>query len=142
MADADAGFEIFPVTADKGIRAWGADRKSVFRQAALGLWSLMIDPATVTARSTIPLAVEAEDQEALLVAWLNELLYLYDAKRFIGADCTILALAEARMAAEVQGETADRAQHVVVGHVKAVTYHQLHVGRTPTGWEARVVVDV
>ncbi len=142
MADADAGFEIFPVTADKGIRAWGSDRESVFRQAALGLWSLMIEPATATARFAVPVAVEADDQEALLVAWLNELLYLYDAKRFIGADCTIRALTEGHLEAEVRGETADRQQHVVVGQVKAVTYHQLHVGPTANGWEGRVVVDV
>jgi SHS2 domain-containing protein len=34
------------------------------------------------------------------------------------------------------------ARHVIVGHVKAVTYHQLSVGQTALGWEARVVVDV
>jgi SHS2 domain-containing protein len=142
MADTDAGFEIFAVTADKGIRAWGADRKSVFRQAALGLWSLMIDPATVECRSIIPVAVEADDQEALLVVWLNELLYLYEAKVFIGGDCAPQSLTETRLVAEVRGETVDRTRHVILSHVKAVTYHQLHVGSTATGWEARVVVDV
>jgi SHS2 domain-containing protein len=142
MADADSGFEIFAVTADKGIRAWGADRTSVFRQAARALWSLMIDPATVECRSTIPVAVEAEDQEALLVVWLNELLYVYEAKAFIGGDCTVHGLTDTRLVAEVQGEAVERPRHVILSHVKAVTYHQLQVGPTATGWEARVVVDV
>ena len=94
MDDTSAGFEIIAVTADKGIRAWGPDRPSVFRQAALGLWSLMIEPATVECRSVVPIAVEAEDQEALLVAWLNELLYLYEAKGFIGGDCAAQSLTD------------------------------------------------
>ena len=142
MAGMDAGFEIFAVTADKGIRAWGADRKSVFRHAALGLWSLMIDPATVKRRSRIQVAAEAEDQETLLVAWLNELLYLYEAKGFIGADCAAGSLTETHLDAEVWGEAVETTRHVILSHVKAVTYHQLHVRPTAAGWEAQVVVDV
>jgi SHS2 domain-containing protein len=87
-------------------------------------------------------AVEAADQEALLVAWLNELLYLYEAKGLIGRDCTVLSLTDTRLEAEVHGETVDATRHVIVGHVKAVTYHQLRVGPTVDGWEAQVVVDV
>ena len=89
-----------------------------------------------------PVSVEASDREALLVAWLNELVYLYEAKELIGADCRIVSLTETSLNAEVWGETLDRSRHVIVGHVKAVTYHQLHVGPTAKGWEARVVVDV
>jgi SHS2 domain-containing protein len=139
---ADAGFEIFPVTADKGIRAWGADPRTAFRHAARALWSLLIDPATVERRYMISVEVEAADQETLLVAWLNELLYLYEARGLIGSDCTVRSLTDTRLEAEVWGETADRSRHVIVGHVKAATYHQLHVGATGDGWEARVVVDV
>ncbi len=142
MADTDAGFEIFAVTADMGIRAWAVDRGGVFRQAALALWSLMVDPATVECRSVVPVAVEAEDQETLLVGWLNELLYLYEAKGFIGRDCTAHSLTETRFVAEVAGEAVERTRHVILSHVKAVTYHQLHVGPTARGWEARVVADV
>ncbi len=142
MAHADSGFEIFAVTADKGIRAWGAGPQEAFRQAARALWGLMVEPAGVEPRRTIPVAVEAADREALLVAWLNELLYLYDARGFIGQDCTISGLTETHLDAELAGETVDLARHVVVSHVKAVTYHQLHVGPTEKGWEAQVVVDV
>jgi len=141
-AEADAGFEIFAVTADKGIRGWGADPAAAFRQAACALWSLMIDPSDVTSRHMTPVAVEAMDREALLVAWLNELLYLYEARGLIGADCSVLSVTETHLDAEVWGETVDRTRHVVVGHVKAVTYHQLHVGPAEGRWEASVVVDV
>ena len=141
-ADMAAGFEIFAVTADKGIRAWGPDRTSVFRQAALGLWSLMVDPVAVARRHMTPVTVDAADRETLLVAWLNELLYLYEAKDVIGADCAILSLTATHLDAEVLGEAVDTTRHAVMSHVKAATYHQLRVGPTADGWEARVVVDV
>jgi SHS2 domain-containing protein len=102
----------------------------------------MIETADVTGRHMTPVAVEAGDREGLLVAWLNELLYLYEVRGLIGADCTVLSLTETHLDAEVWGETVDRTRHVIVGHVKAVTYHQLHVGHAAGRWEASVVVDV
>jgi SHS2 domain-containing protein len=138
----ESGFEIFEVTADQGIHAWAPDLPGLFRVTALGLWSLMVEPAGVGSVRSVPVTVEAPDRELLLVAWLNELLYLHEVEAIAGADVRIEALTETRLQATVQGETLDPSRHRVVGHVKAVTYHDLRVAATPGGWEARVVVDV
>jgi SHS2 domain-containing protein len=142
MSEPDAGLEIIDVTADKGIRAWGRTPAEAFEQSARALWSLMIEPAGVKAERAIRASVEASDAEALLVAWLNDLLYLYETQWLIGADCRMLSWTETRLDAEVRGETVDRQRHTIVGHVKAVTYHQLHVEQAAGRWEVRVVVDV
>ena len=142
MVEADAGYAIFAVTADKGIHAWGPDLPEAFRQAALGLWSLMVDPATVRPRREVSLTAEAGDREALLVAWLNELLYLYEAHGFVAADCAVRVVTEHAVSAVVRGEDADPDRHAPIGHVKAATYHLLRVAPGARGWEARVVVDV
>jgi len=136
------GFEIFPVTADKGIRAWGRDLAGLFVNAARGLWSLMLEPGTVRRERMIPVEVEAADRETLLVAWLNEMLYLYETREFVMADCAIRTLTDTALTGEMWGEPLDRARHPMVGHVKAVTYHLLQVRPTPQGWEGQVVVDV
>ena len=136
------GFEIFPLTADKGIRAWGRDLAELFVSAARGLWSLMVEPGTVRRVRMLPVEVEAADRETLLVAWLNELLYLHEAEEFVMADCSILSMADTALSAEVWGESVDRVRHPMVGHVKAVTYHRLLVRPTAEGWEGQVVVDV
>jgi len=136
------GFEFFAVTADTGIRAWGPDLPAVFRQAARALWSLLVETTSVERRQTVGVSVEAGDRDALLVAWLNELLYLYETQGLVGAGCAIRSMTDTGLSAEVWGEAVDRARHTIVSHVKAVTYHQLHVGRTASGWEAQVVVDV
>ena len=135
-------FEIYAVTADKGIRAWGRDLAAVFVNAAHGLWSLMVEAGSVRPERMVPLRVEAGDREALLVAWLNELLYIHEVEEFVAAEFAIPHLSDTTLEAEVWGERIDRARHAMVGHVKAVTYHQLRIDRTDDGWQAQVVVDV
>jgi SHS2 domain-containing protein len=137
-----AGFEIFAITADQGIRAWGRDLPEVFVNAARGMWSLMVEAGTARADRMLPVRVEASDRETLLVAWLNELLYLHEVEEFAAAKFTITHFSDTRLEAEVWGERVDRARHPLVGHVKAVTYHLLRVRPAGGGWEAQVVVDV
>jgi SHS2 domain-containing protein len=137
-----AGFEIFAVTADKGIRAWGRDLPAVFVNAARAMWSLMVEPGTARSTRMLPVKVEAADRETLLAAWLNELLFLHEVEGFVAAEFVITHLAETRLEAEVWGERVDRERHPLVGHVKAATYHMLRILPTDAGWEAQVVVDV
>jgi SHS2 domain-containing protein len=141
MRDA-VGFEIFAVTADKGIRAWGRNLPEVFVNVARGMWSLMVEPGTARAEQMLPVKVEASDRETLLVAWLNELLYLHEVEEFVAAEFAIRHLSDTMLEAEVWGEKVDRARHPLVGHVKAATYHLLRVQPAKGGWEAQVVVDV
>ncbi len=141
MHDA-GGFEIFAVTADKGIRAWGRDLPELFVSAARGMWSLMVEPGTARRERMFPVKVEAGDRETLLVAWLNELLYLHEVEGFVAAGYAIRHLSDTTLEADVWGEGVDRERHPLVGHVKAATYHLLRVQPAEGGWEARVVVDV
>src|SRR5574341_2097060 len=141
MRDA-GGFEVFAVTADKGVRAWGKDLPEVFANAARGMWSLMVEPGKAQRREMLPVTLEATDRETLLVAWLNELLYLYEVEGFVAADFAVRDVTDTRLEAGVWGERADWTRHPLVGHVKAATYHLLHVRPTNGGWEAQVVVDV
>jgi SHS2 domain-containing protein len=137
-----AGFEIFAVTADVGILAWGPTLPAVFREAARGLWSLMVEAGRVECREWVRVSATAGDRETLLVAWLNELVFLGEARHFAAGEWRIRSLGETALEAEVGGETLDPARHLRLGHVKAATYHDLAVVPTRTGWEARVIVDV
>jgi SHS2 domain-containing protein len=140
--DKATGYEIFAVTADKGIRARGRNLAEVFVNAARGMWSLMAEPGTVRRELKFPVIVEAGDREALLVAWLNELLYLHEAENFVAADFSIANLSDTVLEGEVWGERVDRTRHPPLGQVKAVTYYLLQVQSTAGGWQGQVVVDV
>ncbi len=104
--------------------------------------------ATITDRrilrpkETREITVEAPDREALLVAWLNYLLYLYDVEGFLGRDFAVLALDSEKLTARARGEVFDPERHVSKTAVKAATYHQLEVRPTGDGWQATVILDL
>ena len=76
------------------------------------------------------------------MAWLNELLYLYEAHGFVAADCAVRVDTEYALSAVVRGEDVNPDRHVPIGHVKAATYHLLRVAPGTRGWEVQAVVDV
>jgi SHS2 domain-containing protein len=137
------GYDLFDHTADVGVRAWGGSEELVFEEAARGMFSLVCDPRTVGGVEKLSVRVEAPsaDHELLLVAWLNELLYLFESRRMVFSDFRILELGDDGLTAEVAGEKMGP-RHAVCGGVKAATYHGLKLAKTGDGWEAEVILDV
>jgi SHS2 domain-containing protein len=81
---------------------------------------------------------EAPDREALLVAWLNELVYLADAKQWLPNDFEALEVTPTRCRMRVRGAPAPGFS----GQIKAATHHALAIRDSLEGLEARVVLDV
>ncbi|HSD49022.1 MAG TPA: archease [Actinomycetota bacterium] len=137
---APAGFELLEHTADIGIRAWGPDASVALTQAALALAELMgIRISGPGTRRRI--RVTARDPPGLLVALLDELLWIHESEGagFVGLD--VIGLSERNLVAELETGPAP-AQPAGIG-VKAATYHQLAVQpRADGGVEARVFLDV
>lgn len=136
-------FETFEHTADIGLLARGRTLEEVFVRAAEGLVDLMVDPEGLREDIRLEVTVSAPDREALLVAWLNELLYLLDTRGFLPRRFRITRLGETEVAAELVGDTVDRSRHAVRRMVKAATYHGLRLAQTDGHvWEARVILDL
>ena len=135
----ERGYEILEHTADVGLRAWGPDLSAVFEQAALGLIAIMGEGrGPVTRREEIRL--DAPDDVALLVDWLSEVLFLFDARSFVPRDIRA-SVASGGVVAEIDGSDAQRFEQAGPA-VKAVTYHDAVVRPTSDGYEARVYLDV
>ena len=79
--------------------------------------------------------LQAPDRGALLVQWLEELVFLADTDRFVPEEADI-TLGEV-MEATVRGRIGDPRPLV-----KAVTYHGLEFEPFGDGWHAKVVLDV
>ena len=88
------------------------------------------------------MSLTAIDREALLVDWLNHLLYLFDLDGFLGRDFQVESLTPERLKARVTGESFDPARHPARTGVKAATFHQLSIVPVKDGWEATVVLDL
>ncbi len=135
-------FDILEHTADAGIVAYGADMREAFANAAYGMFCLVADLEQVAEKTVRHVEVEASDREALVVAWLNELLYLFDVERIVLRRFDILELSDTRLAADVRGEEADASRHRLKGGVKAATYHMLSVSEDRGRCSIRVIFDV
>jgi SHS2 domain-containing protein len=137
-----AGFRLLAHTADIGLEARAPSRGELFIAAAEGVKSLLFgeSPAEPTLRREVRL--RAGNGTELLVAWLNEILFLCEADRLVPAAFEIVALGETDVAAVITGEVYDPARHVVERTAKAVTYHRLVVEEREKGWYARVYIDL
>jgi SHS2 domain-containing protein len=84
------------------------------------------------------LELAAGDLAALLADWLDELVYLADAQRFVPEGVAAFELADASLRATVRGHRGEPG-----ALVKAVTRHRLAFEPAgAAGWRARVVLDV
>lgn len=136
-----ARFEIIDHTADIGIIAYGRDEKEVFATAAYAMFSLIAELDGVDGTLCREIEVTADDKEALLVAWLNELLYLFDTEHVIFNGFEVMNLEERRLRANAYGEKFDPLRHVLKTQVKAATYHMLKVEKG-NGFRAQIIFDV
>jgi SHS2 domain-containing protein len=134
-------YEILEHTADVGIEATGASPEEVFEAAARGLAELLGAwfPGEGQPR---PVVVEASDRDALLVAWLDELLYLREAHDLVFGGFAVPSLSEGDLEATVRAGPAGEREVEGVG-IKAATFHRLEVSPQPDGsWRGRVYLDV
>ena len=142
MAESGGGFEAFEHTADLGLRVWGRRLEDLFEQAAAGLIDLLVNPCTVRPLERRTFEVEGEEPEDLLVAWLEEILFAFDAEGFAPATAEVECCRAGLLRGALCGERLDPQRHELRRAVKAVTYHDLQVRATDEGYEVRIVFDV
>ena len=131
-----------PHTADLAWRLWGASLPELFENAGCALSATLTDRRYLRRRATREVSLAAGDREALLVDWLNHLLYLFDLDGFLGRDFQVVSLTDERLAARVTGESFDPDRHPEKTAVKAATFHQLEIVPVKDGWQATVVLDL
>ena len=138
MTDLANSFEEIEHTADWAYRVRGENLAQLFIQAALGLYALVGMQLGSGERIARSLQLKAIDRESLLIAWLNELLYLHESEGLGLEQITIQHLDETRIQAEVIGAPTQQ----WLKDIKAVTYHNLAIRETESGLEVTLVLDV
>lgn len=132
----------FDHTADLGIEVFGGTAGELFTNAAFAIFDLITDLKCVEPRETRTIKVEGVDMDDLLVNFLREALYLFNGERWLAKKFTLLEFEDNRLAAEARGEPFDPGRHRIETELKAVTYHQLGIRKTPEGFTTKVVFDV
>jgi SHS2 domain-containing protein len=135
-------FEILEHPSDLGIEAHGDSIQELFRNAARGLMSVIAGASRIEPQQEKSVFIPAIDRENLMVRWLTEILYLYDAEKFLTADVKYETLNDTLLKATLLGEPYDASKHELKLDVKAITYHQLSISERNGMWTARIFVDI
>jgi SHS2 domain-containing protein len=136
------GFTLREHTADVAVEATGSDLSAVFGAVADGLAAAMCDDIPSTGGERFAVEVTAENREALLFDYLDELIYERDVRNVLPVDNDAAVREEAdRWAVEASARGVDLAA-VDAREVKAVTYSEMRLEPTDDGWLAYVVFDV
>lgn len=88
------------------------------------------EPETIT--------LHARDREALLVDWLNELIFRVETGRRLYGDLRVDLLTDEELVATVRGAPANLARTLV----KAASFHGLSIESDARGHTATVVLDI
>ena len=125
--------------ADWAIEVWGQDLAALFEHAAVALFEMQGADLTAEPTVTVVASCQGMDLETLLVAWLNELLYLSEMNDalFTRFQVAIAGDLEPTLTASVRG-VPGRGH---LAHVKAITYYHLTVEQGAEGWRATVTFD-
>lgn len=135
-------YELLEHTADAGVIAHGESLAEAFCHAAEGMYSLMVDPATVEERESRQIAVTAEDSEGLLIAWLLELLFLTETQDMVFRRFALEEIGPTELRGWAYGESLDRSRHRTGVGVKAVTRHMMEIAPEDGGYRVRVLFDI
>ena len=136
-------FRFLEHTADMGMEVAGKTLEELFIHAADGLREMIFGKVSaVPGDREERIALEGEDVEELLVCWLNELLFLFETRRFIPLVCRMERIGTEGLRATVGGTTFAEGRFRVLREVKAVTYHRLTVRKMNQGWQASLYVDL
>jgi SHS2 domain-containing protein len=131
-------------TADAKFQAFGATLEQAFANAALAVASLMWDPEGVSASHTEEVRVSGNDLKQLLMAFLEEILFLLETRGFLlhaAEDVRIRSGEQGlELLAVLKGDEGV-GKYETFGDVKAVTYNDMEI-ETGDAPMVQVVVDM
>ena len=127
-------YRFFPHTGDAAALLEAPDEPGLRAAGVAALRELLVGDSPVASESERRISPSGHDPAERLIHFLREVLYLYDAERFVPAEAS---------PGGVRGEPFQAGRHRAIREVKAVTYHGVEVRRSEDGTlRASVVFDL
>ncbi|WP_135824346.1 archease [Halorussus ruber] len=143
-------YELRDHTADVAVEATGPTLESVFAAAGDGLAAAMCEEIPEAGGERFEFEVRAEGREALLFDYLDDLIYERDVRSVLPVDNEVEIREPER--GDEDGESGEWALEasarglpladISAREIKAVTYSEMALEETESGWRAYVVFDV
>jgi SHS2 domain-containing protein len=142
MPESPKPYEIFEHTADIGLHAFGSTLSELFVHAAQGMESLLVPTEQVRVVTSRQITVNGHDTTSLLIAWLSELIFLFDTEYLLFHDFVIEVISDTQLTGWASGEPYDRERHDLSSAIKAVTWHEAAITRVDDRYQARIIFDL
>ncbi len=140
MNDSESGHRTVPHTADLRVEAWAPTREGCIAQAVLGTVDSFLDTSAGHPDHTHRCRLAGHSDEDLLVAVLDEVVYLLDTENEAPVD---VELEPIDAGVDVRFAMCDATRLPQIGAVpKAVSLHEVCIAPGPRGWRCSVTVDV
>lgn len=130
-------YKFLPHPSDIKIRAYGDSLAEVFINAALGMMAYLYGENQSAITTNKQIEISGDNYESLLINWLAQILALSAINHSPCVSFTIKKFDEFKIIAEVA-----LGKGKADNEIKAVTYHELSLKQTKSGWEATVVYDI
>ena len=135
-------FEIINHKADIGLAVYGRSLGELMANAAEGMFSLMTDISRIGNSTVRRIELRNDDEETLLVEWLNELLLVFEVERLLFSSFDVTVEVGNRLLADCRGEKFNPTKHSVNREIKAATYHNLNIVRGADGYSVKIIFDI
>ena len=139
-------FKFLEHTADAFVEAYGSSLEEAFESAGLAFTDVMTTLETVEAKTEASFVLEAQDEEALLYSWLEELLLEFELKQLLFSRFEVSKIQKTddgfKLTAKAWGETYDSERHVSKVGVKAATYHMMQIIKQKDAIVLRFLLDI
>jgi SHS2 domain-containing protein len=124
------------------LRAYGNTLAELFIHAAQGMESLMVPPEQLQAPTSREIEATGHDAISLLIAWLDELILLFDTEFLLFRSFEIESISEHHVKGRASGEKYDADRHALSSAIKAITWHQAAIEQHEGGYKARIIFEM
>ena len=129
-------------TADLKVLVKGKNIQIAFSDSALALKEVICEKIKIKPKIIKKFSVKGDDFESLFYNFLEEFLFLLDAKNFLLSKINKIKINEEKfdLEAEIVGDKASN--YKFSNEVKAVTYNEMFVGKKGKSFICQFVLDV
>ncbi len=136
-----ANYTVLDHTADTGVEASAATLSELIGSLAAGMFGLIAVVESCESEHVIEVSVSAPNDTDLVFEALSELLYMSEVENLLLCEFSVAVEESERVHISATGIPFQDVD-VCGPPIKAVTYHQMEVTQTETGWYGRVYFDV
>lgn len=138
-------YKILDKSGDIGIRVSGRRLNDALKNLAGATYDLITDIKKIKPVSQFRIKLSTDSMENLIVSFLNELIYNFEVRGFLGKKFEINLFKKLKtfsLKSVIYGEKFNALKHTKKFLLKAATYHDIKIENKNGKWTIQVIFDI